>query len=98
MHATARRTLDAYDALGQDLGVYPPITSGYRCPAHNDATPGADPTSWHQVLGALDLGGDPQLLAQIIRRAPRHGYVSVRLNERKGYVHLAVLPERQGGN
>jgi len=98
LHETARRLLDSYNALARDLAIFPPITSGYRCPVHNAETAGADPTSWHQIPAALDLGGNALLLANIAKRAPAHGFVSVRRNERKGYVHLALFPERQGGN
>jgi Peptidase M15 len=98
LHGTALTLISAYYDLAQAVGWYPPINSGYRCVAHNLATVGADPTSWHQLPAAVDVAGTGQQMQQIVAAAQGVGFRSVRPNVTQGYVHLALFGERAGSS
>ena len=76
----SKRILDLAQAIRDDLGE--PLTiatsggSGYRCKAHNAATPGASPTSLHTISEAVDLHyRDPDKLKAVVLRHLTDGEV-----------------------
>ena len=76
----SKRILDLAQAIRDDLGE--PLTigtsggSGYRCKAHNAATPGASPNSLHTISDAVDLHyKDPDKLKAVVLRHLKDGEV-----------------------
>ncbi len=78
----SKRIMDLAQAIRDDLGE--PLTiatsggSGYRCPTHNAATPGASPNSLHTISEAVDLHyRDPDKLKAVVLRHLTDGEVGL---------------------
>ena len=78
----SKRIMDLAQAIRDDLGE--PLTiatsggSGYRCKAHNAATPGASPNSLHTISDAVDLHyKDPDKLKAVVLRHLKDGEVGL---------------------
>lgn len=78
----SKRIMDLAQAIRDDLGE--PLSigdaggSGYRCPTHNAATPGASPNSLHTISEAVDLHyRDPDKLKAVVLRHLTDGEVGL---------------------
>lgn len=66
------------DDLGEPLSIGDAGGSGYRCPTHNAATPGASPNSLHTISEAVDLHyRDPDKLKAVVLRHLTDGEVGL---------------------
>lgn len=88
-------TVYKLDALRERLRTAIVVTSGYRCPAHNAATPGAASDSAHVAGKAADLfviGGVAAF--PIVAAAIDLGFTGIGIDQKRGgrrIVHLDTL-------
>ena len=78
------------DLVRAALGAPIEITSGWRCPAHNAATPGAAQNSLHLRGRAADIkAANMDDLAAIVRRLAALPDISPgELQIKRGYIHV----------
>ena len=82
---------EALGRIARHFGRYIIVTSGYRTPSHNAATPGADPDSYHVYGLAADIvipGVPPEQVAAYARHVLGMGGVA--LYRSSGFVHVDV--------
>lgn len=80
------------DLLGAPLGV----TSGYRCPAHNQAVSSSGPNGPHTTGRAADLRVHGGAALRLVALAEQLGFTGVGIHQHgpqaERYVHLDDLP------
>lgn len=91
-----REFMDRLEALRADYGKAMPVTSGYRCPKHNQSVSSTGATGPHTTGRAVDIavrGFDDVTL--LICLARTHGFTGIGINQ-KGegrFIHLDDLAE-----
>lgn len=84
---------DVMDPAREKLGMPIYCNSGFRCPIHNAACPGASKTSQHMKAEAMDVHcADNRRLARIIVEAGRFDQLILYPT----FIHVSW--KRQGGN
>lgn len=90
--------IDLLDELREQCGFALRVTSGYRCPEHNQAVSTTGPTGPHTTGRAADLGVSREKAYRVLDLALRMGFTGIGLNQ-KGearFVHLDDLPNAPG--
>ena len=87
--------IDRLDDLREQLGFPLIITSGYRCPKHNNAVSTTGDDGPHTTGRAADVGISGPAALALVRRATGDGMQGIGLNQRgpheKRFVHLDDL-------
>jgi uncharacterized protein YcbK (DUF882 family) len=91
-------SMDRLQALRTKMGRPLIVNSGYRCPAHNAALPGASPTSLHKLGRAFDIstkgpGWDSKQVTRLQGKAAVVGFNGIGVY-RGGWMHLDTGPLR----
>lgn len=102
--ALANAVLERYQAAGHNVPVSPKtktqLTSGWRPPTVNSATPNAAPNSKHMTGQAIDLydpdGDFDEWLTDNIQVLVTLGLWREHPAATKGWVHLQTIPPRSG--
>lgn len=85
--------------LRRALGVPLPVTSGYRCPDHNEAVSGSKSRTGPHTTGcAVDIACDGVLAFRIVAKAVEMGFTGVGIKQRgrARFVHLDALNKLDG--
>jgi zinc D-Ala-D-Ala carboxypeptidase len=86
--------IDALDALREQLGFAMPITSGYRCQAHNQKVSGTGPNGPHTTGLAADIGVSRDKAVALLEVALKMHFTGIGLNQtgEGRFVHLDLVP------
>jgi uncharacterized protein YcbK (DUF882 family) len=88
------KLVDALDSLREQVGFAMPVTSGYRCPAHNQKVSSTGPNGPHTTGLAADIGVSRDKAVALLAVALKMHFTGVGLNQ-KGegrFVHLDLVP------
>lgn len=80
-------------ALREEM-VFPfVVTSGYRCPEHNDRVSTTGPTGPHTTGRAVDIAVYGGRAYRILAAAPRHGFTGIGVSQKgdSRFLHLDDL-------
>jgi uncharacterized protein YcbK (DUF882 family) len=89
--------LTLLDELRHRCGFPLPITSGYRCPVHNQKVSSTGPNGPHTTGKAADIGVSRHRAYDVLRHALVLGFTGIGVQQ-KGearYLHLDTLTEPQ---
>jgi uncharacterized protein YcbK (DUF882 family) len=89
--------LTLLDELRHRCGFPLPITSGYRCPTHNQKVSSTGPNGPHTTGKAADIGVSRHRAYDVLRHAIALGFTGIGVQQ-KGevrYLHLDTLTEPQ---
>jgi uncharacterized protein YcbK (DUF882 family) len=89
--------LTLLDELRHRCGFPLPITSGYRCPVHNQKVSSTGPNGPHTTGKAADIGVSRHRAYDVLRHAIALGFTGIGVQQ-KGetrYLHLDTLAEPQ---
>jgi uncharacterized protein YcbK (DUF882 family) len=87
--------VELLDELREQCGFKLPVTSGYRCPIHNQRVSSTGANGPHTTGRAADLGVSRQRAHRVLELALKMGFTGIGLNQ-KGegrFVHLDDLPD-----
>lgn len=87
--------IDKLDNIRHQLGVAMHITSGYRCPRHNNAVSTTGSDGPHTTGRAADVGVSGPAALALVRRATQNGMTGIGINQRgahaKRFIHMDDL-------
>lgn len=90
--------VDMLDALREECGFPFPVTSGYRCPKHNQRVSSTGLDGPHTTGKAADIGVDRTKAVHVLQVALRMGFKGIGVNQKGSgrFVHLDVVerPDR----
>ena len=86
--------LDLMDQIRHSIGEPLTVTSGYRCPDHNDKVSSTSRTGPHTTGRAIDIKADSRLRFLLIEAAIKQGIT--RIGVAKSFIHLDDLGELDG--
>jgi zinc D-Ala-D-Ala carboxypeptidase len=90
--------VDMLDAARDECGFSFPVTSGYRCPKHNQRVSNTGPDGPHTTGKAVDIGVDRAKAVQLLQVALRMGFRGIGVNQKGSgrFVHLDIVerPDR----
>jgi len=85
--------------LRRDLGFAFPVTSGYRCAAHNMKV-STTQTSAHTYGLAVDLRLSGERAYRVVTAAAAYGFTGIGVNQKgpheKRFIHLDTLSPKEG--
>lgn len=83
------------DALRARLGFPMPVTSGYRCPIHNQAVSSTGPNGPHTTGQAADIGISGARARALVAAAIIDGFTGIGINQKGAgrFIHLDTLAE-----
>ena len=86
--------VDALDALREQLGFPMPVTSGYRCPEHNQKVSTTGPGGPHTTGRAADIGVSRDKAVALLAAALKMNFTGLGLNQKGDarFVHLDLVP------
>ncbi len=91
--------MDMLQNLRQDCGFGLKITSGARCPDHNDRVSGTGRDGPHTTGLAVDIGISGHRSHRLIAAAVERGFTGICVKQKGDhagrFVHLDTLPESQ---
>ena len=90
------RFMQSMVALREECGFPFPVTSAYRCPAHNAAVSKTGTTGPHTTGKAIDIGVDRQRARILLSKADSKRFPGLGVNQRGSarFIHLDALTER----
>lgn len=90
--------IDLLDDLREACGFPLPVTSGYRCPDHNEKVSSTGRTGPHTTGRAADLGVSHKQAFEALTWAARMEFTGIGLNQKGAarFVHLDDLPAAEG--
>lgn len=90
--------IDLLDELRERLGFPLPVSSGYRCPAHNRAVSTTGDTGPHTTGKAADLLVSHSRAYDVLCTAPLLGFTGIGLQQKSStrFIHLDTLPNAPG--
>lgn len=82
-------------AMREAVGFPFPVTSGYRCPDHNDNVSSTGRTGPHTTGKALDIGVDRQTAYKLMKAAFERGFTGIGVNQKGGarFIHIDSIDE-----
>ena len=85
--------LKKLDALRDKCGFPFVITSGYRCPKHNQAVSNTGPTGPHTTGEAADIACSHDKAYMVVRYATELGFIGVGVAQKgtSRFIHLDTL-------
>ena len=85
--------IDKLDKLRSTLGFPLIITSGYRCPDHNDKVSSTGRTGPHTTGKAADLGVSRKQAYEVLKVALNMGFMGIGINQKGGgrFIHLDMI-------
>lgn len=89
--------LKMLDALRHQFGKPMVITSGYRCPAHNQAVSSSGPNGPHTSGKACDIAVQGEQAYRLVKLAMLIGFEGIGVNQ-KGtgrFIHLDTIKDRR---
>ena len=86
--------VDKLDTLRDLCGFPLPVTSGYRCPDHNEKVSSTGRTGPHTTGRAVDLGVRGEQALTVVRIALALNFTGIGINQKGAarFVHLDDLP------
>ena len=89
------RLVDILDELRLRVGSPLPVSSGYRCPAHNALTSYTGEDGPHTTGLAVDLHVDRKLAYDVLRVAFELGFTGIGVQQKGSarYLHLDLLKD-----
>ena len=100
-HCGANRMNPAFLSMVDDLrhrcGFALPVTSGYRCPVHNQAVSTTGPNGPHTTGMAVDIGVSRSRAHDVLRHAMAMGFTGIGVQQKGAtrFIHLDMLREPQ---
>lgn len=90
----ARDFVDKIDALREACGFALPVTSGYRCPEHNNKVSTTGLSGPHTTGRAVDFGVRGQQAFTLVQLALARGFTGIGVNQKGGarFIHIDDLP------
>lgn len=87
------RFIDRLDDLRHRCGFPLRVTSGYRCPEHNQAVSTTGPSGPHTTGWAVDFGISHQDAHTLLTYATDMGFAGIGINQKGGgrFIHLDDL-------
>ena len=88
------KLIDVLDDLRERLGFPMPVTSGYRCPAHNQKVSTTGPAGPHTTGLAADIGVDREKAVTLLAAALQMPFTGIGINQKGGarFIHLDIVP------
>jgi uncharacterized protein YcbK (DUF882 family) len=85
--------IDALDILRARVGFPLVVSSGYRCPTHNQRVSSTGPDGPHTTGKAVDIAVDRQRAWHVLREAARMGFTGIGIKQTGGgrFIHLDML-------
>ena len=83
------------DELREAFGKPMTVTSGYRCPEHNQAVSTTGPTGPHTTGLACDIGVSGRDAVVVLRLALQAGFTGIGVQQKGGgrFIHLDLIPD-----
>lgn len=90
--------MDKLVALRRACGFALPVTSGARCPSHNEKVSATKSRTGPHTRGAVDIAVSHDKAFALMRKAIEAGATGVGLNQKGGsrFVHIDWLPNGEG--
>lgn len=90
--------VDMLDELRAIVGFPLPVTSGYRCPPHNERVSTTGKDGPHTTGQAADIAVDRDKAYRLLDAAMSMGFTGIGLNQKgaKRFVHLDTLRNAPG--
>lgn len=89
-------TMDRLIGLRQVLNFPLVVTSGYRCPVHNQAVSSTGPNGPHVTGRAIDLRIYGHRAFELVKLATLHGFTGIGISQggahARRFIHLDDLP------
>ena len=82
------------DQIRKEVGEPLTVTSGYRCPSHNQKVSSTGKSGPHTTGRAIDIKADSRLRFLLIQAALKHGIT--RFGVAKNFLHIDSLDELSG--
>jgi uncharacterized protein YcbK (DUF882 family) len=93
-------TMDRLIGLRQALNFPLPVTSGYRCPTHNQAVSSTGPNGPHTTGRAVDIRVHGHHAYELVKLVTLHGFTGIGLSQggahARRFIHLDDLPNGPG--
>jgi len=86
------------DRLREVYGKPLIVTSGYRCPQHNQRVSSTGPSGPHTTGLAVDLGVSGREAVTVLRLALSLGFTGIGVQQKGGgrFLHLDMVPDSHG--
>lgn len=90
------------DALRKQCAFPFPVTSGYRCPAHNNKVSSTGLNGPHTTGQAVDIGVYGEKALMVVALAGRHGFLGLGISQKSStphhqrFIHLDTLEAESG--
>jgi uncharacterized protein YcbK (DUF882 family) len=83
------------DALRHTYGKPLTVTSGFRCPDHNQRVSSTGATGPHTTGLSVDLGVSGREAYQVLRLALADGWTGIGIQQKGGgrFIHLDIIPD-----
>ena len=90
--------MDKVEKLRDRLGFPLPVSSGYRCPEHNNRVSGTGRTGPHTTGRAIDLNVSHGRALELLRMALSMGFTGIGIKQHGAgrFIHLDDLPNNEG--
>lgn len=90
--------LDMLDELRERCGFPLGVTSGYRCPVHNQSVSTTGPNGPHTTGRAVDLNVRGAQALDVIRHAQTLGFTGIGVQQKGAsrFIHIDNLPNAPG--
>lgn len=87
--------IDKCDALREACNFPLRVTSGYRCPTHNQAVSTTGPNGPHTTGKSVDIGVSRHLAYIVLREAMKLGFTGIGVQQKGAvrFIHLDILEE-----
>lgn len=92
--------MDRLERLRRDLGFAFPVSSGYRCAAHNMKVSTTGMSGCHTFGVAIDLKLSGERAYRVVTAAAAYGFTGIGVNQKgpheKRFIHLDTLSPKEG--
>lgn len=87
--------MEMLQAIRTEAGFSFPVTSGYRCPAHNQAVSSTGADGPHTTGLAVDIGVRGDQCFRVMELAFEAGFKGIGVNQKGGsrFLHLDIITE-----
>lgn len=88
------KLIDVLDTLRDRLGFPMPVSSGYRCPIHNQRVSTTGPNGPHTSGLAADISVDRDKAVALLGAALQMQFTGIGINQKGSgrFVHLDIVP------
>lgn len=87
--------IDKLDAIRKEVGFPLRVTSGYRCPLHNQKVSSTGPNGPHTTGRAVDLAVDRERALKLLAAALKGGFTGFGIQQKgsERFIHLDDLED-----